>query len=365
MEQQINNDKLVGEKLCPLYHQTSIDGKCHILPVSILLNLKKLVEEHRTQIVKQIIQKSSVICPESEIDDIGDKISAKNESCLINSSELEETSCEQLAFSLDLENDDFPSYIQSKHTIKKTSNQKNSGEDNGQTALLKQPSGGKKGESLSPTHQPKKKKQSPNYFIAVQITDPEIHCIAKKVQTAIQDGYEFSIASTIIGSEKFHITLMVMHLANKEDRQRAAVTLDKCVPSILEKTCGQKMMLHMEGVSAFSGGRVVFAGLKPSEGLDHLQFISDEVHRHMNEEGIFTTDKRSDFHPHMTLIKFKGDKKLLKLGFRKVTPDKYEPFLNQVFGSQSIASLQLCSMDKKREDGYYYVDHEVFIPKVS
>ena len=49
------------------------------------------------------------------------------------------------------------------------------------------------------------------------------------------------------------------------------------------------------------------------------------------------------------------------VGVKKIDADMYKRFVSGDFGSQSVTSLQLCSMDlpKDRVTGYYFVAHEV------
>lgn len=49
----------------------------------------------------------------------------------------------------------------------------------------------------------------------VCITFPQIHIVAKKIQTGIQKNARANLRHAIIGVEKFHITLMVMHLPDE------------------------------------------------------------------------------------------------------------------------------------------------------
>ncbi|XP_005099288.1 A-kinase anchor protein 7 isoform X2 [Aplysia californica] len=235
------------------------------------------------------------------------------------------------------------------------------------TGTLREASGKRrwKNSSQSPEEGDSKggRKTRPNYFVAVQVSDPQISDVAKKIKKGIQDAATVDYDAAFIGTEKFHITLMVMHLANEEEVQRAAESLDQCVPAVKTLLSGQALALEFEGLSAFSGGRVLYACLNESEGFTQLHQIAEEVTKQMEERGIVSTDCRA-WQPHMTLMKFQGDKRLLRQGIKRVDPLLYEPYKDITFGTQVVRSLQLCQMEKKREDGYYFVDHEtVFAPK--
>uniref|UniRef100_A0A0B6Z9B0 A-kinase anchor protein 7-like phosphoesterase domain-containing protein n=1 Tax=Arion vulgaris TaxID=1028688 RepID=A0A0B6Z9B0_9EUPU len=190
----------------------------------------------------------------------------------------------------------------------------------------------------------------------------KIYAVAKKIQAGIQKAAVVDFHKAFVGEEKFHITIIVMHLSNEEEVKKAAESLEKCVPPILERTSGQCVVIDFEGLSSFDGGRVLFASLKATEGLDHLHYIADEVTNQMRNNGIVSTDRPDkEFNPHLTLMKCEGE--LFRKGIRKVEKRLYEHYVNEVFGAQTINSIQLCNMDKKRADGYYFVEHEVFFNK--
>ncbi|CAL1539675.1 unnamed protein product [Lymnaea stagnalis] len=339
------------------------DGKRNILPLHLLRNLKSLVRDKSITVAQQIIESESsnpvceVLTSDSkQTDDQSNPCTDDNKSSCLS---LSKSDCEcarpaiQYASQDVIDNVSRQVYIKGDDAkpIKQDSNN-NSHADRERQGRIR-----KAGEISG---LPEKKRKRPNFFVAVQITDAEIHSAAKLVQSAIQDSCKCDIQAAVVGSEKFHITLMVMNLSNEEELTKATDTLDNCVSPILERTSGEQVTLPIEGVSAFNGGKVLFAQVKQSSGLDYLQFMADEVDRQMEENGISSTDiPKRPFQPHMTLLKFGQKRDLYKKGVRKVSSDQYEPFVNQVFGSQVITSLQLCCMDKRREDGYYFVNHEV------
>ncbi|XP_059140390.1 A-kinase anchor protein 7-like isoform X2 [Physella acuta] len=312
-----------------------LGGKQGVLPNSVLMKLKSVLTNKKDSIMQQIIACGADLVPSQpvvqDLNTVSKQLEGKGfESCKTTSDS-------------DVQTDE--SLLQSSETSLDSSHDSEK--------LLKKDEKQTDGQA--------KKRTRPNYFVAVQITDPEIYKVAKKVQSDVADNSKADITKAIIGTEKFHITLMVMHLKNLEDVQLASQTLDNCVLEIHEKIEGQQVTLDFEGLSAFNGGRVLFATLKSTQGLQHLHVISGEVHRLMGESGILSTDQRA-FNPHLTLIKFDGHKGK-KYGVSKLKPEMYEPYCQQVFGSQHVSSLQLCRMNAKREDGYYFVDHEAHFIK--
>ncbi|RUS79038.1 hypothetical protein EGW08_013195 [Elysia chlorotica] len=207
---------------------------------------------------------------------------------------------------------------------------------------------------------PAQKRKSPNYFVAVQITDPQIHSIAKEIQEKILAASEVDISSTKIDPATFHITLMVMHLESEEAVRRAEEALEKLGQILGSKLPDTEPVVEFKGLSVFGGGRVVFTPPQPSPGLDSLTSIAEETVIQMKENGIYSTDHDNKvFRPHLTLFKFKDNKQLFKQGIRKIRESLYAPFREQQFGFQKVSSIQLCQMGEKREDGYYAVNKQV------
>jgi len=64
----------------------------------------------------------------------------------------------------------------------------------------------------------------PNYFIAIRISDSQIASAARDIQTSIQELSTVDYSPAFIGLEKFHITLMVFHLASSDDVKRTEKT---------------------------------------------------------------------------------------------------------------------------------------------
>ncbi|BFZ16488.1 hypothetical protein BsWGS_19527 [Bradybaena similaris] len=300
-------------------------GKRHILPVSLLMQLTSLVKDKKGQFASQILKEGLTLASTSF-------------------SALDRES---------LDNGDTEKHVQEKKKKKELTKRKSK-------KHMKLDSS----QELPENDEVKAEKKRPNFFVAVQITNPEIHSVAKNIQLGIQETAKVNLRRAIIEVKKFHITLMVMHLPDKEGVQKAVESLDKCVPSILERTCGQPITLDFEGLSTFSSGRVLFASPKASQGLDYLHFMADEVSAQMKHNGIVTTDRTGrEFNPHLTLLKFDRHPELRRQGIKRVEPSQYQPYVNEVFGTETITSLQLCHMEKKRADGYYLVEHEAFFNK--
>ena len=46
-------------------------------------------------------------------------------------------------------------------------------------------------------------------------------------------------------------------------------------------------------------------------------------------------------------------------GIKKIDPQLYEASRSRYFGRETVATIQLCSMTKPKQNEYYYIEHEV------
>ncbi|XP_033738704.1 A-kinase anchor protein 7-like [Pecten maximus] len=193
-----------------------------------------------------------------------------------------------------------------------------------------------------------RKKQTPDHFIAFQITNREILREMEQVQKSIVSK-NASLLNAMTSVHKSHITLMVISLTDYHQKQRAKDALDLCASRLHSEYRNSPVVLDIAGMGSF-GDRVIFAEVhgKDAKKGDVLQHAHDIVQASFEEYGIYTTDTRSHFTPHLTVAKtFTGPERL------EVPMSFYDHF----FGSESVTSIQLCSM--KANEGYYDILHEV------
>nr|XP_006811111.1 PREDICTED: uncharacterized protein LOC100368455 [Saccoglossus kowalevskii] len=65
----------------------------------------------------------------------------------------------------------------------------------------------------------KSKRLAPNYFVAIQVSNPEIHKNLRNVQLAVMQSDE-KLKDAMIPIPTLHLTVMVMHIANDEELER-------------------------------------------------------------------------------------------------------------------------------------------------
>ncbi|GFO31834.1 A-kinase anchor protein 7 isoform gamma [Plakobranchus ocellatus] len=276
----------------------------NFLPLTLQNQIKAQVSVNQHRFVEQILrQGSSLFSPlfahsqclsaKMEQQDI-EQIGCHGESCPIQTEQTAQAEDKERGFAAQDKGN--PQLAQSKQSKERYKVKRRSNEMSESSNEVRPP-----------------KRISPNYFVAVQITDPQIHSVAKRIQDGILQASDVDISSTRIPPIKFHITLMVMHLEDEDAVKKAETTLEKLGPILSSKLGDREVTLEFKGLSVFGGGRVVFSPPQPSPSLDDLHMIAEEVVTQMRENGISSTDREEkQLHPHLTLFKFKNDKHLFR-----------------------------------------------------
>ncbi|RXG60053.1 A-kinase anchor protein 7 isoform gamma [Armadillidium vulgare] len=208
---------------------------------------------------------------------------------------------------------------------------------------------------------------APNYFVAVQVSNPEIHKAVLNVQKTMLSSNE-KISGSLINVSTLHITLFVLHISNEDELHVACSALDHCAAKLSKNLSEDPLCLKFSRVSHFSN-KVVFAQL--IEDNDYKKFLAatEEIREQFLDMGVLLTDDRG-FNPHLTIAKLsKLAKTKENIHIRKIEPESYASERRKYFGEQYVTGLQLLSMNKpKDEKGYYYTEREAlfdFVPRES
>ncbi|KAM9782905.1 A-kinase anchor protein 7 [Neosynchiropus ocellatus] len=200
----------------------------------------------------------------------------------------------------------------------------------------------------------KKEVQRPNYFVSIPIINPQIKSAVMEVQEAVLQ-LEPRLAKAMIPVPTLHITLLVTHLSNQEQVQRAASVLAEIEPSLVELLGGRDLVLPFSGISHFRK-EVVFVGLAPGQHRHTLDSLAGLLRGCFEQHGLLRGDERG-FEPHLTIMKLSRASKLKSQGLKRVDPALYSNYTNRCFGDQTVERLDLCSMLKKKQpDGYYHTE---------
>ncbi|XP_035666484.1 uncharacterized protein LOC118409519 isoform X2 [Branchiostoma floridae] len=206
----------------------------------------------------------------------------------------------------------------------------------------------------------KKKRESrprPNYFVAIRVSNEEIHRGLEAVQQAVLEQ-EKNLLPAMIPLINMHITLLVTHLREEQvDRAKEALRLAKARlnPKFLRPE--SRLVLTFQGLGTFRND-VVFAKIQENDHLTSLRELAETVQTCFVEKEV-CSKKDKGFEPHLTLMKTSRNFGKLR-SIKKIDPKLYEEFNDQRFGEQIVEGLQLCSMLKKKEaDGYYHTEEQV------
>lgn len=234
----------------------------------------------------------------------------------------------------------------------------------------------------------KPRKTRPNYFVALRVSNPEIHSALKIVQDTIITHSEM-LKPALIPLGTLHLTLMVMYLDNDEQIEIAKSALENCqdgLCSILGPVSKKKMacaadkpmelqeclteenlfVADHESVQrdsltvTFSGldhfrHEVLFAKVSWEEDVTILKSVAGVVRDAFASEGILPSDSR-EFQPHLTVMKLSRKPALRKKGIKKIPVESYCTFKEMEFGSQPVHQLHLCAMNHPKDrDGFYKI----------
>ncbi len=206
----------------------------------------------------------------------------------------------------------------------------------------------------------------PTHFLALPLSSPSLHERAREIQHEIVAGskhenenHQFQLQRCCTRSppEKLHITLFVITLVD-ETEVNAAVNLlhSDNVSELLRKIYPEAPPhLKFSGLDSF-GSRVVFASVEEAEQqrgcLQKLEqslrseFMATGLLR-MNGRGNQRKIQKMHWTPHVTIMKKAPSQ------HQTVLKGCWEDYRDFDLGSQSISTLQLCSMDGEGVCGYY------------
>ncbi|KAK1171576.1 hypothetical protein AOXY_G6440 [Acipenser oxyrinchus oxyrinchus] len=202
----------------------------------------------------------------------------------------------------------------------------------------------------------KKKPQRPNYFVSIPVTNPKILTGIEAIQDVIiQKDHRFSKAMIPAGT--LHITLLVTYLGNEEVNM-AVCAMTEMKDTLLDMLQGKELVLPFHGIGHFRS-EVAFVQMAEGEHVIALTKIAETVKKRFEEKGILVTDSKA-FKPHLTFMKLSRVPKLRSQGIKKLDPKLYENFEHHNFGEETVARLDLCSMQKKKQpNGYYHCETSI------
>ncbi|XP_046393489.1 A-kinase anchor protein 7-like [Ischnura elegans] len=194
----------------------------------------------------------------------------------------------------------------------------------------------------------------PNFFVAIQVTNPEIHKAVRVVQDLVTSKKPL-YKSVLIKLITLHITLCTLCLPGNDDIRRAKNALRNIEKDVKETLKNNPVTLKFKGIGSFKN-EVVFAKVEPGEPLTQVKNIHSGLLKALIDEGLLVTD---DFTPHLTIMKMSRDKSLRKKRIFKIPKDLYEDKCDLEFGDQTVRSIQLLRIGDHKENTYYNCYHRI------
>ncbi|EDO35340.1 predicted protein, partial [Nematostella vectensis] len=195
------------------------------------------------------------------------------------------------------------------------------------------------------------KKITPNYFLAVRVSNPSIHTAAKVIQDSIVN-HNKQLEPAIIPTGTLHITLMVMHL-DPDQVDKAIAALASSRTELAPYMQDNSPTMTFDGLGHFKH-EVLFAKIKEEEEVKTLKEIAEVLKTNFGKEGIVSTDDRP-LSPHLTLVKLSRMKLKRKKVIKKIPEECYQPWMETDFGPEPVKKIFLCSMiHAKEQDGFYH-----------
>ncbi|KAK8759153.1 hypothetical protein V5799_003217 [Amblyomma americanum] len=201
------------------------------------------------------------------------------------------------------------------------------------------------------------KGKRPNYFVAIQVDDINVHKKAKEVQDYMR-SQEPKVAQAFVGIPTLHITLLVFRVNDDDDSlQRAKEALGRCHERVREDLEANPLVLEFAGLDHFKK-EVLYVKTVGEDSVSRLKAVAEICSEEFTKKNLDMSGNKP-FAAHLTLAKLSRTS-TKKTEIKKFKEVWYADFVEEKFGSQTVNSLQLLSMYKpKDERGYYYCSLEM------
>ena len=193
----------------------------------------------------------------------------------------------------------------------------------------------------------------PNFFVAVQISNSEIHKKIIQVQDALIK-YDQGLAKTLVDVATSHVTVLLARIDDENTLSRARSALKD-----FYKDFGKDwkcLKLTFSGLDHFSN-KILYARVVEDENHRQFLHLAYTLRQFLESRGINLIYKT--LHPHLTIAKMVG-KKGQQSPRKAFEIESYATYKDLYFGDETISALQLLAMhlpkDAKR---YYYCCEEI------
>ena len=198
----------------------------------------------------------------------------------------------------------------------------------------------------------------PNFFVAVQISNNEIHKNIIRVQKALIK-FDQALAKALVDVATSHVTLLLARIDDENTLSLARSALNDFYKEFGKDW--KSLKLTFSGLDHFSN-KVLYARVVKDE--NHRQFLHTAytLRRVFERKGINLIN--NTLHPHLTIAKmskippsWEGEP---SSGPEEIEPQSYATYKDLYFGDQTISGLQLLAMNRPKDaKRYFYCCEEI------
>ncbi|NWX04528.1 AKA7G protein, partial [Caloenas nicobarica] len=199
----------------------------------------------------------------------------------------------------------------------------------------------------------KRPRGTPNYFVAIPVTDDQILDRIEDVQELIFTK-EPDLLRALLPVQTMHLTIIVAHLGTEEEVKKAVLALKQSKTKVEAILQGKDLKMTFHGIGQFNNQVIYVKMLEENQKI--LNRIAEAVEECFIEMNLDISGSK-DFRPHLTFLKLSKAPRLRRRGFRKICSDLYKEYEDSYFGTEVFSQIDLCAMRKKKqESGYYYCE---------
>ncbi|NXD69804.1 AKA7G protein, partial [Eolophus roseicapillus] len=208
----------------------------------------------------------------------------------------------------------------------------------------------------------KRPRETPNYFVAIPITDDQILDQIEDVQELIFTK-EPDLLRALLPVQTMHLTIIVAHLGTEEEVRKAVLALKQSKTKVEAILQGKDLNMTFHGIGQFNN-QVIYVKML-EEDQKRLSRIAEAVEECFIEMNLDVSGSK-DFKPHLTFLKLSKAPRLKRKGFRKICSDLYKQYEDSYFGTEVFSQIDLCAMRKKKQQsGYYYCECSINVGSSS
>ncbi|XP_063022528.1 cyclic nucleotide-gated cation channel beta-1-like [Melospiza melodia melodia] len=195
-------------------------------------------------------------------------------------------------------------------------------------------------EDLAREQSKKRPRESPNYFVAIPITDDQILDRIEDVQELIFSK-EPDLSRALLPVQTMHLTIIVTHLGTEEEVKKAVLALKQSKTKVEDILQGKDLNLTFHGIGEFNNQVLYVKMLEEDQKM--LSRIAEAVEECFIEMNLDISGSK-DFKPHLTFLKLSKASRLRRRSTLQMTEEIFtENILKSMFPPLRIKQTPVTS----------------------